>query len=442
MKKEPISPKKSRVVINTFSQILSRSLVILASLLTTAYLTRVLGIAGYGNYVFITSFVMIFVGLSDLGTTVIAVRECSLDSSRRNTIFNTVLIIRLFLTLVLLLIVNLLVLFLPQFTGIRQIALIASFVLPCLALRTTAQAVFQTNLRLDLSSLLEIFSSLVLLLLLVIYFFSQKVISLSWVMLFWTSSALVSGILGLVISTKYVKWDLSLKKDEFVKVFKEALPLGLSLLVYAVYDRGIDNFIIKTYLDSSAVGYYGLAYKIHGNLVLGAAFLMNSLFPLISSAKDDLPKLKVFLEKAFTTLLLAGLGVLILGVVLAPVVIRIIAGNNYLPSILTLRILVLATFFAYINHLTGYTMVALGQQKKLLKFSLIGLIINLVFNIIFIPKLSFYAAAIATVLTEGALFILTYNFLKKRYNFVYSFETFAENLKKIFINKQKFFDSL
>lgn len=431
---------KSRVLTNTFSQIAGRSLVIGASLLTTSFLTRVLGISGYGNYVFITSFIMLFVSLSDLGTTVIAVRECSADPSKRSSIFNVVLTIRLFLIILLLLFFNFLVFCLPQFTGLRPIALIASLVLPFLALKTTIQAVFQTHLRLDLCSLLEIFSSAVLLLLLFVGLFFQGTFSLFWVMSCWTFSAFLTAIVGIAISVKYTHWKLIFVKEEVKKLVKEALPLGISLLVYAVYDRGIDNFIIKTYLNSSAVGYYGLAYKVHGNLVLGAAFLMNSLFPLISSVKNNLPKLRILLEKTFTVLIVAGLFVFLLGMVFAPLVVTLIAGDKFFPSILTLRILLFATFFTYLNHLTGYSMIALGHQRELLKFSLLGLLINIIFNVLFIPKMSFYAAAFATILTEGSLFLLTFQYLVKNYRFGYSPKIFLENMRKLFINKQKFFD--
>jgi len=225
-----------------------------------------------------------------------------------------------------------------------------------------------------------------------------------------------------------------------VEILHQSLPLGIYLLVYSIYDRGIDSFIIKTFNSSADVGYYGLAYKIHGNLILGAAFLMNSLFPLISGFKNDSSSLKLTFEKAFSVLLLSGILILLGGFFLAPLVVRTIAGPDFDPSIIALRILLGATLISYLNHLTGYLMVALGEQKKLLLFSFVALFLNLILNLIFIPRFSFFAAACVTVLTEFSLFCLTQRHLAQKYSLKYSFSTLTENVRMLFKKREKFFE--
>ncbi len=432
----------SRIAFNTFSQVASRILVILLSLLTTAFLARILGSAGYGNYVFITSFVLIFVGLSDLGTNTIGVREASLNQNRRQVIFSSILIIRLVVSLILFLGLNLAVSFLPQFAGLREPAFWGSLVLLFLIFRTISQGALQSLLRLELAASLEIFASILFLAFILILLALRESLSLSWLMIFCFISALLSGLLGLVITARFLPLRPLFDQKEIFRLFKEALPLGAYFLIFSVYDRGIDSFIIKTFFSSDAVGFYGLAYKIHGNLILGAAFLMNSLFPLLSSLQGKPEGLKRTYEKTFTVLLLAGLAILGGGLILAPWVIRLVAGSNFSPSILVLRILLGATFFSYLNHLTGFLMVALGKQKQLLGFSLIAFSINLILNLLFIPKFSFLAAAVITVLTELTILLFTQNFLVKKFGLKYSYSVFQENLKGLLLKRQHYFDSL
>lgn len=431
-----------RVVINTFSQVASRGLVVLISLLTTGLLTRMFGSVGYGNYIFITSFIFIFINLSDLGVTLIGVRESSVKKDEKGAVFDQILALRSILTLFLFIIFNLAILLLPQFSGLRLPAFIASFVVFFLTMRTVSQGILQTNLRLDLASTLEIFASLLFFILIFVFKILGRNVSLNLLMFFWLNSALISAILGWFIACRYHFLKPSFVKKEMFRLFKEALPLGAYFLIFSVYDRGIDSFILKTFFSVSIVGYYGLAYKIHGNLVLGAAFLMNSLFPLLSSLKDDLEKLRQIYEKAFTLLLLSGFILLMGGLVFAPWVVRIIAGPGFAPSILALRLLLGATFFSYLNHLTGFLLIALGKQKKLLVFSLIAFLVNLVLNLIFIPLYSFSAAAIISVLTEMTIFIFTQRFLRQNYGFKYSLAILRENLNKLFVKKQHFFDTL
>ncbi len=431
-----------RVLTNTLSQGLNRILVILFSLATTALLTRFLGSSGYGNYTFITSFILIFVSLSDLGLTTIGIRESSQKGGETGEIFGRILALRLFLTLFLFLFLNLAIVFLPQFAGLRLPAFLASFVVFFLTLRTTNQGVLQTRLRLDLASGLEVFASIVFLVLLGFFLFLGKIISLNLLFTFWSISALLSGLLGLVTARRFQPLRLSFDRRQSLTLLKEALPLGAYLLVFSVYDRGIDAFILKSFFSSSVVGYYGLAYKIHGNLVLGAAFLMNSLFPLLASFKNDPARLRRTYEKAFTVLLLAGVAILVGGAFLAPLIIRLVAGESFSPSVMAFRLLLGATFFSYLNHLTGFLMVALGDQKDLLKFSLIAFFTNLVLNLVFIPKYSFVAAAVVTILTELTIFVFTQNYLARKYRLKYTFLSLRYNIRDFFSEKQHYFDSL
>lgn len=412
------------------------------SLLTTAVLTRLVGASGYGDYVFITAFVLIFVGLSDLGITTIAVRETAKKRGEASVIFGNVLSLRLFTSFCLFLVLNLAIFFLPQFRNLREPAFLASFVLFFLVLRTTAQGVLQSSFRLDLVSFLEILAAGVFLLALGGLFWAGKAVSLNWLMAFWLGGAFLSGCLGWLFSRHFISFRPTLSRPIADRLVREALPLGLYLLLYSVYDRGIDSFMIKTYVDSAAVGYYGLAYKIHGNLILGAAFLMNSLFPFLSSLEEGTSILKRTFEKTFTVLLLSGLAILLVGLPLAPPVVRIIAGSDFAPSVLALRILLLATVFAYLNHLTGYIMIATGKQKELFSFSLVALVINLGLNWLLIPRYSFFAAAGVTVLTELSIFLLTQRFLSRRLGLRYSFSALADNLKSLSLKKQKYFQEL
>jgi len=431
---------KTKVFKNTVFQIAGRSLTILISLLTTAVLTRTLGVETFGDYVFITSIVLLFVGLTDFGTITIGVREASVSLEKKEKIFGSVLSLRIIISLFIFIAFNLLIYFLPQFAGLREPSLIASFVILFLILRTTMQAVLQVFLRLDLASFLEVIASLLALLFIGSFLLLGIKISLFWLMIFWSVSALASGIAGLYYVKKLISFKLNFNKDDLFKIFKQASPLGVYLLVYAVYDRGIDNFFLKTFVNSEAVGFYGLAYKIHGNLIFGAAFLMNSLFPIISALKNDEERLKLIFKKAFSVLFFFGLLSLFLGTLFAPLIIRIISGAKFVLSVNILRILLFATFFSFFNHLNGYLLISLNEQKKLLVFSLFSLILNLVLNTIFIPRYSFWAAAAVTVLTEGLIFVLTSVYLKRKYQLTISGQELKNNLFLLLKKRKSFFD--
>jgi len=211
---------KTKVFKNTVFQIAGRSLTILISLLTTAVLTRTLGVETFGDYVFITSIVLLFVGLTDFGTITIGVREASVSLEKKEKIFGSVLSLRIIISLFIFIAFNLLIYFLPQFAGLREPSLIASFVILFLILRTTMQAVLQVFLRLDLASFLEVIASLLALLFIGSFLLLGIKISLFWLMIFWSVSALASGIAGLYYVKKLISFKLNFNKDDLFKIFK------------------------------------------------------------------------------------------------------------------------------------------------------------------------------------------------------------------------------
>lgn len=409
----------SKIAFNTLAQVAGRMISVGLGLLITASLTRFLGAKGYGDYVFITSFVLFFVALSDLGLGTIGVREASRERKTAPQTFGNTLSVKLLLSFVALGILAILVVVLPQFAGLRPVALVAGLVLVFLGLRTSAEIVFQTKLRLEMTSLLQVLSTLILVL--GIYLLSSR-LTLLKVVEFWVLGALFSGVLGIILASRLAKIDLRLNLFLIKRLIKEALPLGLFFLTYSAYDRGIDSFMLKSLVGSTAVGFYGLSYKIHSNLILVAAYLMNSLFPLISSYQNQSrQKLTSLYRQAFGVLFVLGLLIAIATWLLAPLVIEIIGGGEFQVSVLALQILSLATFFAFLNHATGYTLVALGKQKALLRIALLALLTNIVFNWLLIPRFSFYGAAFVTVITEGLVFVFSSVFLFRRMNLKVAF---------------------
>ena len=407
-----------KIAFNTLVQIMGRGVVIGFTIITTALLTRRLGVVGYGDYVFITAFLMLFSSLADWGTGIISVREASKDRRLEKKIYGNALILRLITAALSFLIINLLILVLPQFSRLVLPAVIASSLLFFWSLRTSCQIIFQTKLRFDQHVLVEIFASgLFALFLVVLLGFSS---SLSLIFLALSSASLLAAILALILGRKLTSFDFQPDWQLMRKIMIEALPTGGLLLLFSIYNR-IDIFILQSLKGAEPVGLYGLAYKVHDNLVLGAAFLANAFFPIIaqygkmSELKKEFEPMREIYQKLFDVLLMAGLAMVALVFIFSPLIIQIIGGGEFAASVLVLRILVLGTLMAYFNHLTGYSLIALGKQKISLMIAIIALFWNIGLNLLLIPRFSYLAAAGITIATEGLVFILTSFYLARKF---------------------------
>jgi O-antigen/teichoic acid export membrane protein len=208
-------------------------------------------------------------------------------------------------------------------------------------------------------------------------------------------------------------FELSSVNWNFIKNFlKESWPMGVYLIVFSGYDRAVDSLLIQRFVGVKELAFYGLAYKIYGNLIQPAYFFVNSIFPMMSAKVGG--KRKLFKESSW--ILLAGLAFLIPVVfILSPWIIRVLAGNGFEASAVVLRILLLALIFAYGGHLFGFTLIARGGQKEILGFSIISLLFNIGANIFAIPRYGIIGAAVVTVITEAInCFLMSWRLWKKR----------------------------
>ena len=402
---------------NTLWQILGRVAILICSLVTTYFLTRLLGIEAWGNYVFITNIILIAFNLADFGAGTVTFRNLAwpkLKKDQKRAIFSQALTIKLIFTFTTLIVFTVLVYSLDQFKNIKLPTLLSSLVIIFLSLRTLAEATFMAHSQFLTKASFEILASIILAAGVSLIAQTYSKITLGQSLLIWGGGATASAIVA-IISLKKRFPDIvtfSLKFNEVKKFLYQSAPIGIRQLVFALYDAGIDSFFLKTLIGSAAVGFYGLPYKIYTNLILGAAFFMNSLFPII--IKKSRRNLNPTLKHGTAFLLTSGLIIGLLVAALAPTIIKIIGGEAFLDSVPVLRILMLALIFGYLNHLTGYTMIALKAEKQLLCFSLIALIINLTGNWLLIPCLGIIGAAWTTVATEAAILTTTGIFLAKR----------------------------
>jgi len=275
-----------------------------------------------------------------------------------------------------------------------------------LSLKSSAEMIFHARLQLGWKAMMEVVSSTVFLCMVIGGVLAvERVGGVLWA---WVAATGSAAFFGWMVLLRYEKIDWTIRTDLTRKLFGEILPTGALLLLFSVYNK-VDVLILEHFKGDAAVGIYGLAYKAYDNLVIGAAFLMNSVFPGMASdfaRGDRMSVVKRF--KGLFKVLVAG-GVVLAGgvIVFAPFVIEILGGKEFMPAVIPLRWLSMATVFSYLNHLTGYSLIAFGKQRVSLMIAVGALIFNILLNWWLIPLYSYEAAAVVTGLTEAVVFMFS-----------------------------------
>jgi O-antigen/teichoic acid export membrane protein len=187
---------------------------------------------------------------------------------------------------------------------------------------------------------------------------------------------------------------------------RELIETGAIFNFYAwvttLYDR-LDVLLLSRLSGDFATGIYSVAYRPMGVLQLVPYGLFYSLLPSLS--RRDNAACKEYLEKAMGLVLNMAFVIVLLTTAFAGPLVSLILGGSFAAAAHALQILIWAVIFRYLSFALNIGLLAAHQERIFIRTSLICLAVNVAGNLILIPRFSWHAAAVITVLTELALLI-------------------------------------
>lgn len=178
------------------------------------------------------------------------------------------------------------------------------------------------------------------------------------------------------------------------------LPIGISGVLIISYAR-IDQIIVFAAAGSGAAGLYGSVYNLLDQAHFVPISVLTTLAPVMA-ASWPVDRVRLLRTARLTAELLAitSLGGLAFAIVAAEPVVRLLFGQEFVSAAPALPVLAAAFIFISFGYLNGNLLVTLGLQRRMLRISLIALVVNLVGNLIFVPLVGFMGAAWMTLATE------------------------------------------
>jgi O-antigen/teichoic acid export membrane protein len=194
----------------------------------------------------------------------------------------------------------------------------------------------------------------------------------------------------------------------------QAFPLMLNHLLASIFWR-IDLWLLKPLAGTAAVGIYSAGVKYLDGFNVIPSYFTIAIFPVMSRyAKDSQESLMRAYRLAIRLLAMVALPIAISVTILATPLIRILGGSAFLPdSAVALTILIWSIPIGFINSVTQYALIAVGQQRFLTKAFVIGVTFNITANLILIPRFGYRGAAVVTILSEFSLFFPFYYAVRK-----------------------------
>lgn len=192
----------------------------------------------------------------------------------------------------------------------------------------------------------------------------------------------------------------------------ESWPLMINHLLATIFYK-IDVILIEAINGVTVVGWYSTAYKWLDALQVIPAFLSAALLPIMSrQAHEDPPALVRSFRMTVKLLSLIALPVAVATTFIAPTLVLLLGGSEYLPDgAVALQLMIWSVPVGWINSITQYVLIALDKQRTLTRAFVVVVVFNVGTNLIFLPTYSYRAAAIITILSESVLLVMFFRVL-------------------------------
>ncbi|MGA3085214.1 MAG: flippase [Thermodesulfobacteriota bacterium] len=201
--------------------------------------------------------------------------------------------------------------------------------------------------------------------------------------------------------------------DLWKQILRSAWPIGLSSLFMIVYAR-IDMVMLSLFgFSPSEIGWYSIPVKILEIFSLFPFLIMAGLFPIFSVLTfKDREAFKRSYQKALIYLTMVSIPLVLTTFFLSDSLVLFFFGPTFANSTPSLKILILAVPFIFINYVLINTLIVLNQGKIITWGSGVALIFNVVINVIVLPGYGYLGASWTTVATEILLSICFLGFLQ------------------------------
>jgi O-antigen/teichoic acid export membrane protein len=224
---------------------------------------------------------------------------------------------------------------------------------------------------------------------------------------FVTISLLVQGALGvLAFRAVPIRWRGS--RELWPRIARLGLVVGIGAALTYAYGRVDQLLVFELSPHASEAGLYAAMYKILETAGFVPVAVMTTLFPIMSGLYPSNPiRLRKLTQLAIDYLTIVSLGGLAFTIAASGAIVDLLLGSAYHEGTSALPVLMAAFVPICIGFVGGNMVLATGLQRRYIYYAVLGLLINVVLNVIFIPVYGFQAAAWVTLATELVVVSIT-----------------------------------
>ena len=378
-------------------------------IITFPYVSRVVGAEGIGKVTFVTSIVTYFSMFAQLGIPTYGIRICAKvrdNKEELSRVVHEILIINVITCVISYIALGIALFSVPRFAEEKVLFFVigTTILLNALGMEWLYKGLEQYSY-ITIRSL--IFKVIAIVALFLLVHNEADYIIYGGITIFATAA---SNVLNFINARKYITFRMlgnyQLKKH--IKMVLVFFAMSIAITIYTNLDNVMLGFM-KTDID---VGYYTAAVKIKLVLVSVVTSVSTVLLPRASYYVDKglIDEFIAIAKRAMNFVIVFVIPCTIYFMIYAKEGILLLSGEEFIPAIPAMQVIMPTLLFIGITNILGIQMlVPLGKEKQVLYSTILGAVVDLIINIIMIPKYGAAGAALGT--TAAELTVLIYQII-------------------------------
>ena len=241
---------------------------------------------------------------------------------------------------------------------------------------------------------------------------TDKPFQIEWFVYCQTAAYLLSIAVALAIVLKKSKLrKLTWNKKLSLLILKKSLPFALLTLLMAFYNR-IDSVMIERLLPvdiaTTEAGIYASAFRLLDALVMIAYLFSVILLPLFSKMIKDKENIQPIVRTSFSFLYAFAIGATVVLVCYREPILAWLYEDHVEQSASVFALLIPCIIPIAFTYVFGTLLTANGSLKKLNITAMAGIVVNILINIILIPRYQARGAAVASLCTQSVVSLLQF----------------------------------
>ena len=386
-----------------FSVYMLKSLVsIFVPLITIPYVSRILGPSGIGDVQYVQSWVSYFTLIAGLGISSYAVREGAKlrDNLKELRAFSSeIIVISLLSTIAAYLAFSIFLYFFKSLHSHIILFIVCSALIAATGLNTEwACTIFEDYDYIAKRSVAFQIISVVLM-----FVFVKQQSDAVWYAITLVTPTVCASLLNWVYGMRKIHWRYSFKKipaaiNKHIKPIFFIFGIGVASTIYTSLDSTMIGYLIGT----EAVGIYTVASRLSKSVLslinASCVVFLPRLSYYAGTNKREFHKLS---SQVINALLLLAIPCATGLFVLSKEMISLFSGSGFEAAVVPMKILSIDLFFSALDgFLAWQILIPMNRERNLLVATITGMSVDCILNAIFIRHSGVVGAAIATLIAE------------------------------------------